>query len=156
MLKTSSCMLLALCFHGAVQAKVCDSLGSLSWLLGNWVAESGKSKISESWQQISDKTFEGAGVTYSLEKQKIVSSETLRLVEMSGEVFYLAKVASNHLPVAFKLTQCTAESAVFENPQHDFPKKLHYQLTKDKRIIVVVSGENENGFSINFIPENNS
>ena len=68
----------------------------------------------------------------------------------------MAKVASNNLPVAFKLTSCTAKTAIFENSQHDFPKKLNYQLNKDKSITVFVSGEKGKGFSIEFIGEDDS
>ncbi len=153
MLKVISLVSLCLVFQPAVQAKNCDTVESLMWLVGNWNSENSKLKINESWKRISDKTFEGSGYTYSIEKNKIVSSETLRLVEMSGEVFYVAKVASNDLPVAFKLTSCTAETATFENSLHDFPKKLSYKLNQEKNISVFVSGEKGKGFSIEFIGE---
>lgn len=156
MLKVISVMSLCLVLQTALQAKTCDTLDSFTWLVGNWKSESNKLKINESWKQISSKTFEGSGYTFSVEENKIVSSETLRLVEMSGEVFYVAKVASNALPVAFKLTSCTAETAIFENSLHDFPKKLSYQLNKENNITVFVSGENGKGFSIEFISEKDS
>ena len=100
--------------------------------------------------RVSDKTFEGAGETFSVKKNKIVNSETLRIVEMSGEIFYLAKVPSNDSPVAFKLTDCTENTAVFENSQHDFPKKISYQYEQNKGITVFVSGENGEGFLIEY------
>jgi len=137
-------------FLPRVEAKVCDTIESLTWLVGHWSSENSKLKINESWQRISDKTFEGSGSTYSLEKNKMVSAETLRLIEMSEEVFYLAKVASNALPVAFKLTSCTANTAIFENSQHDFPKKLNYQLNQNNSMTVLVSGETDKGFAIEF------
>lgn len=150
---------LVLCCLGILptaQAKTCNTLASFTWLLGSWHSDSNTTRISESWKQISSNTFEGAGNTYSVEKGRMVSSETLRLLEMSGEVFYIAKVASNELPVAFKLSHCTAKTATFENPQHDFPKKLSYHLTSDNTITVFVSGEDGNGFSIKFINENDA
>lgn len=156
MLKIISLVSLCLVFQPAMQAKACSTVESLTWLVGNWNSENSELKINESWKRISTKTFEGYGHTYSIKKNKIVSSETLRLVEMSGEVFYVAKVASNNLPVAFKLTSCTAKTATFENSLHDFPKKISYQLNKDKNITVFVSGENGKGFSIEFIGEKDS
>ncbi|NOU49337.1 hypothetical protein HG263_02070 [Pseudoalteromonas sp. JBTF-M23] len=156
MFRVTSLVFLCLVFHSVAQAKACDTVGSLAWLVGNWNAKSSKLQMHESWKQVSSKTLEGAGYTYSIEKNKIVSSETLRLVEMSGEVFYVAKVVSNDMPVAFKLTSCNAETAIFENVQHDFPKKLNYQLTKDKNMTVFVSGEKDKGFTIKFIRENGS
>ncbi|KZN30030.1 hypothetical protein N480_03540 [Pseudoalteromonas luteoviolacea S2607] len=154
MLRVILWVLLCLVFQSSLQAKTCNTVKSLAWLAGNWNSSNDKHRFNESWQQISDATFEGLGSTYSIEKKKIVSSESLRLVEMAGEVFYLAKVASNNLPIAFKLTSCTADSAIFENPQHDFPKKLRYQLTKDKNMTVFVSGDNGKGFAINFVGKN--
>ena len=156
MFKIISLVSLCLLFQPVVQAKACGTVESLTWLVGNWNSENSKLKIKESWKRISAKTFEGSGYTYSIKKNKIVSSETLLLVEMSGEVFYMAKVASNDLPVAFKLTSCTAKTVIFENSQHDFPKKISYQLNKDKNITVFVSGEKGKGFSIDFIGEDDS
>lgn len=153
MLKVVSLMLLCLVFQPALQAKTCDRVESLTWLLGNWTAENNRLKINETWNRVSDRTFEGSGTTYSKAENKIVSSETLRLVEMSGEVFYLAKVTSNDLPVAFKLTSCSGKTAIFENSLHDFPKTISYQLNKNNNITVLVSGDNDEGFSMEYISE---
>jgi hypothetical protein len=83
-----------------------------------------------------------------------ISTESLRLVAMSDEIFFIAKVASNPLPVAFKLTQCANKIAVFENPHHDFPQTLSYQLIQssqgDKQLKVKVFAANNPGFEINF------
>lgn len=150
MLKLLSLVIVCTIFPSVAQAKGCDSLESLAWLVGNWYSESSKLKIKESWIEVSSKSFEGAGETYSIPKKGVVSAETLRLVEMSGEIFYIAKVASNDLPVSFKLTHCTNKTAMFENPQHDFPKRINYELTSENDLSVFVSGENGKGFSINF------
>jgi len=155
MLKASVFVLLGLVFQPVSQAQTCTTLESLTWLVGHWASETSKLKINESWQRISASTFEGSGTTHSIKSNKILSSETLRLVEMSGEVFYLAKVGTNNLPIAFKLTSCTANTAIFENSLHDFPKKISYQLNTDKNITVFVSGENDKSFSIELIREDN-
>ena len=68
---------------------------------------------------------------------------------MSGDIFYIAKVHHNELPIAFKLTQCSDSVAVFENPEHDFPKKIEYKLTDQDRITVTVGSSGE-GFKIDF------
>lgn len=156
MLKTISFVSLCLIFQPSVQAKACGTVESLTWLVGNWNSENNKLKINESWKRVNTKILEGIGQTYSIKKNKIVSSETLLLVEMSGEVFYVAKVANNDLPVAFKLTSCTDKTVTFENSLHDFPKKISYQLKKDKNITVFVSGDKGKGFSIEFNNENKS
>ena len=148
--KIISCVVLCLIFQHPAHAESCVTVESLKWLLANWQSENNGIKTNESWKQISEKTFEGFGYTYSIEKDKIVSSETLRLVEMSKELFYVAKVPNNNLPVSFKLTTCSGKSAVFENVRHDFPKKISYELNNENNITVYVSGENDKGFSIKF------
>ena len=156
MLKILSFVSLYLICQSSVLAGTCGTVESLRWLVGNWHSDNGKVKINESWMRVSANTIEGYGQTYSIKKNKIVISETLRLVEMSGEVFFVAKVASNDLPISFKLTSCADKTAIFENPQHDFPKKIRYQFNNTKSITAFVSGENGKGFKIEFIRENDS
>ncbi|KNC68981.1 hypothetical protein AC626_01750 [Pseudoalteromonas rubra] len=96
MSKLMSLVLLCLAFQSSAKEEVCNTLNSMNWLLGNWHSENSKLKFNESWSQVSEKTFEGYGQTYSIVKSKVVSAETLRLVEMSGEVFYLAKLPVIH------------------------------------------------------------
>jgi hypothetical protein len=41
----------------------------------------------------------------------------------------------------FTLTKIDADSAVFENPSHDFPKMIRYTRQPDGSLEAVVSGE---------------
>ncbi len=145
------CLLLALaCFHHAALASTCDNLDVLAWLIGDWHSESDGFKTTESWRRVSQATFEGVGQTQSIESGKTVSSENNRLVEMSGDVFYIAKVKSNEYPVPFKLTACNDQLAVFENTEHDFPQKLEYRRKGEESILVSVSGAKGKGFEIRY------
>lgn len=127
----------------------CDNLSVAYWLLGEWQDQRSEVVVTEVWHKVSDETYEGVGTTYSKAKQT-TSTESMRLVTMLGQVFFIAKVSSNDKPVAFKLTTCNAKKLVFENPQHDFPKKLDYHLLQPDRIQVLVSGEPGQGFSITY------
>ena len=49
-----------------------------------------------------EKTMEGWGRVYRTDSGNIEGEETLRLLEMSGEVFFVAKVGGNAFPVPFK------------------------------------------------------
>jgi hypothetical protein len=70
---------------------------------------------------------------------------------MAGEVFYIAKVAHNPLPIAFKLSECGEGLAVFTNPAHDFPRRLEYRLAGDALSVQVSDGtEGGKGFTLNF------
>lgn len=133
------------------KAKECQSLHQLKWMLGTWVSNTGKVKVIETWWQVSDNTFEGEGISISENK---TTKETLRIVQMSDHIFYLAKVESNAMPVPFKLTSCASRQAVFSNPEHDFPTRLRYTLNhtsaKKDEMYAHVSGADGKGFTIAF------
>lgn len=127
----------------------CTSLKTLEWLEGHWVNTSQSKTINESWQKISDGTFEGKGWVESHDGRRL-SQESLRLVKMGSKVFYLAKVAHNPLPIAFEATNCDLQTAEFSNPQHDFPNQLIYNKSAES-LKVNIRGNDGKGFDINFI-----
>jgi hypothetical protein len=118
-------------------------------MLGEWVSDNASSVTVENWKKVSEHSFEGFGKTTNIDSNKVENYESLRLVEMSGQIYYLAKVGHNKLPVAFALKTCSDSIAVFENPDHDFPKKIHYKLQPDNKMAVTVSS-GDSGFRIEF------
>ena len=132
------------------QAAPCSNLDPARWLLGEWATESGDQRILEVWREVSAKTFEGRGVTTARTDATVLDGEDLRLVAMLDAVYYVAKVAHNPYPVAFRMTVCEASRLVFENPTHDFPKRLEYALRPDGGLEVTVSDGVERGFKLQF------
>lgn len=130
-------------------AESCNSLKAVSWIFGSWEYKNKDKIITESWNKVSSITLEGNGATYVYGKLK--SIESLRIVEMSDSLFYIAKVSHNPLPVAFKLTACTATNAIFENNNHDFPKRIEYKLVEKGKIMVIIGNGESKIFSISFI-----
>ncbi|MFC4654697.1 MULTISPECIES: DUF6265 family protein [Rheinheimera] len=143
-------MKLGLLFFIPTLALADCNLQHVSVLAGNWLAQQGEQQISERWLRLSHHSMEGWG-QHKNAKGELQSTEELRLVQMQGEVFYLAKVPHNSLPVAFKLTHCEQNHFVFENQAHDFPKKIEYQLQGPKQLLVKVSDGLAEGFSLNFV-----
>ncbi len=143
------CLLSATCFG----ATPCRSLTALEGLVGVWESRSGDQLFRERWTQVSEDTFEGQGEAYTENAPQ--SSESLRLLSMSNQVFYLAKVNHNPLPVAFVLSSCAANTFVFENSGHDFPKQITYRLTGDAQLSVRVSDGKDKGFTLDFIRAGN-
>lgn len=123
-------VLSALCLQFSVVQAAC-TLEQFSWLSGEWQASMSKSTVLERWQVLSAETFEGEGKTIAA-NGKVKQQESLRLVQMQQQIFYLAKVAHNPLPVAFKLEECAAGRLKFVNMAHDFPKQLEYVLTQPR------------------------
>lgn len=131
-------------------ASSCPTLGAAQWLLGDWLADEGGRVVTESWRAAGTRTYEGEGATTARTSEAPADAETLRIVEMSGEVFYLAKVAHNPYPVTFRLTTCSGTRLVFENPRHDFPRRLEYVLVDDTTMTVAVTDGAQRGFTLRF------
>lgn len=132
-----------------VTAQACHSLDELDWIYGSWESQDQDRLITESWGRVSDMTLEGFGATYV--EGKLQSSESLRIVEMSEALYYIAKVSHNSLPVVFKLNECSDRNAVFENQNHDFPKRIEYLSIGSDKIMVIVGDVKEKNFTISYI-----
>ena len=122
---------------------------ALEKFIGNWHQITDTEIMTEVWQKASGKSFEGVGKIYDNDQNE-KSMETLRILEMSGEIFYVAKVSQNEFPKAFKLTKCNVSNFIFENAEHDFPKKIEYLFEAGNMLRVSVSGEGEDNFQIDF------
>ena len=129
-----------------------EGLNELEWLIGKWERRTNDNITIEFWHKAGDHTFEGFSETLRIATGEIVNYETLRIVEMSGEIFYIAKVSHNELPILFKLTESANSTFVFQNPSHDFPKKIEYKIVSKNEMLVTV-GNKERGFKINFLKE---
>jgi hypothetical protein len=126
-----------------------SNMSTLEWFLGDWISDDGKNITIEFWHKVSTETYEGVGKTRSAWSDENINSESLRLVEMSGEIFYIAKVEHNEFPIGFKLVTFSDSIAVFQNLTHDFPKRIEYRLLKEERILVTVSDDNKQ-FTIDY------
>jgi Domain of unknown function (DUF6265) len=109
------------------------------WLLGEWKMERANSYTIESWKQAGVNTIEGESFTLDSKNDSIIFSESLRILLMNGEYFYLAKVPQNKLPVAFKMSYYHDERIVFENINHDFPQRIEYSKISNDSLRVTIS-----------------
>ena len=57
---------------------------------------------------------------------KTTTSEQLRVESRAGKIVYVAE-PSGQKRTEFALTKSTDGEAVFENPKHDFPKRIRYE-----------------------------
>lgn len=78
-------------------------------------------------------------------------TETLEIREIDGAVVYVATVAgqNNGAAVKFKLIESAADRLVFENQEHDFPKRIAYQRSGEE-LTASVSGSEGKGFTMKF------
>jgi Domain of unknown function (DUF6265) len=124
-----SFMLLVTTCLSAQSDKTKSDFSSLSWLEGKWTSSSvkkpGRTNF-ETWKKTSEYELVGKGVT--LQGEDTVFIEKLRIVIEGNEIHYVADVPENPDPVHFVFTKIGTNLFICENPQHDFPKKISYQL----------------------------
>lgn len=114
-------------------------MDNFDWLLGEWMMDMENSYIVESWEKISENTFEGESNTINSKNDSIIFSESLRLLKMGDNIFYIAKVPQNNLPVAFKKIFSDDKTITFENENHDFPQKIEYLKIEEDSLMVTIS-----------------
>ena len=117
-------------------------------LQGTWKVDGRESY--ESWER-SDSVFRGKG--YRIRNGAETVTEQLEIKLIDGAVYYLATVANqnNGAAVRFKLTVSGPDVITFENPEHDFPKKIIYRKVNDDELAVQVLGADDKGFSQRFL-----
>lgn len=120
-----------------------------SFLAGTWKIE-GK-ETYEKWEKAGGGVFKGK--SYRLKGGKEHVSETIEIKTVDGIVYYIPTVFDQNegLAVRFALTGSNNDEFHFENPDHDFPKKIVYKKVSATEMLVEVSGENGKGFSLKLI-----
>jgi hypothetical protein len=130
---------LALAACGKKKDKV-NKLVAAEWLIGTWENNMEQGRLSETWEKANDSTLNGK--SFFIKDKDTLNNETVMLTQKGNDLFYIPTVKgqNNNEPVVFKLTSGNAKQLVFENPHHDFPKKITYtQITKDS-LVAEVSG----------------
>ncbi len=109
----------------------------LGWLAGCWQGDSGERRYREQWMKPEGGTMLGMSRTVS--GGKTVEHEFVEIREQDGAVFYVAK-PSGQEGDSFRLVESGEGTAVFENPEHDFPQRILYRLEADGRLAAAIEG----------------
>jgi hypothetical protein len=108
-------------------------MNDLAWLAGAWVGtrgEKGATSIEERWSPPGGGAMLAVSRTVSRGKDKMVAFEYLRIVERDGGLVYVAQPGGRS-PTEFVLTELGKTRAVFENPRHDSPQRIVYELSAE-------------------------
>lgn len=115
------------------------TLADLSWMSGDWqTAPGGKTQIEEHWTQAAGASMMGMGRTVA--GDKTVEFEYVRIEQRADGIYYVAHPKARCPGTDFKLTRASATEAVFENPQHDFPKRVIYRKTAEDALTATIDG----------------
>ena len=113
-----------------------QTLQDFAWLAGTR-SMLGKSLIEERWTEPALNMM--LGVSRTVREGKVVEFEFLRIESRADGLYYVAQPGGRP-PTEFKLTKWDGTEAIFENPQHDFPKRIIYRKLPDNVVWARVDG----------------
>ncbi|MES2411479.1 MAG: DUF6265 family protein [Bacteroidota bacterium] len=118
-------------------------LEKMNWLIGNWEQKLPDGILKETWTKQNDSTF--SGDSYFINTKDTVHFESIKLVQKAEELTYNATVVGQNEdePVAFNLTSDVNNTFTFENPAHDYPRKITYKKVASDRLIATISGKQQ-------------
>jgi hypothetical protein len=110
-------------------------------LEGTWIRHFNDNQQIEKWisrndSLIGEATFIRNGIQ--------TTTEHMFIYEAGGELIFTADVPENVVPVSFRLTDSNENGLLFENPEHDFPQFIRYQVKGDSMYAAI--GGTVNGF----------
>ncbi len=106
------------------------TIGDLGWLSGAWVGtRSTGSSVEERWTPPLGGAMLAVSRTVNT-SGKMVAFEYLRIVERDGGLVYVAQPGGAKA-TEFVLTELSGKRAVFDNPRHDYPKRIVYELSAE-------------------------
>lgn len=131
-------LLLIAPFGNPAQSATAD-IGEFSWISGDWqTAPGGRAQIEEHWTQPAGGSMLGMGRTVA--GGKTAEFEFLRIEQRDDGIYYVAQPNGQCPPTDFKLTRGSGQEVVFENPAHDFPKRIIYKKTSADSLTASVDG----------------
>lgn len=126
------------------------TLADLGWMVGSWQSAPGAQRqVEEHWTRAAGGTMMGVGRTVAGERT--VEFEFLRIEQRADGIFYVAHPKARCPGTDFKLTRVSGTEAVFENPQHDFPKRVIYRMGEgDSLTATIDAGEGTKAITFSF------
>ena len=110
-------------------------------LEGTWKMTTKRGAIYEEWKKVNNNYLQSKG--YLIKGADTIINERIALKNTSEGIFYISTVEDQNYktPVSFKMTKSANSEFVFENSQHDFPKRIVYKLiNKDSLYAFVDDG----------------
>ncbi|MCE7995568.1 MAG: hypothetical protein HEP71_26555 [Roseivirga sp.] len=140
LLITGLSILIPVLLHETNSRQTKKDFKKLSWILNSWQRTNVRpgTTASETWQKQSDYVFTGMGV--SLKGSDTTFVEQLRIEIKDDKIYYVADVRENATPTYFHMTEITDHGFKSENPEHDFPKVISYNLEGDVLTAIISDG----------------
>ena len=109
----------------------------LGWLSGCWELRSGARLVEEQWMVPRGGLM--MGMSRTSRNDSIVEFEQIRIETRPRGVYFVAS-PSRQATAEFLATAITDSSATFENPAHDFPRKIAYRRQGADSLVGTIEG----------------
>ncbi|MEN8144213.1 MAG: DUF6265 family protein [Gemmatimonadota bacterium] len=124
------------------------SLQDASWLAGCWEASDGRTVTQENWMEPLGGIM--LGMNRVVKDERIQGYEFLKLKAFDSDLVYEAH-PSGQPPAQFLSTEVQEDMIRFENPEHDFPRRITYVRDgTDSLEARVDDGRDGEGFALRF------
>ena len=120
----------------------------LAWMSGHWCGGSTGNVIEEYWMPAHGGVL--IGVSRTLKGARTAGFEYMRIENVAGVPTFIAQ-PNGVPPTSFKRTAGGKDWVRFENPQHDFPKRIEY-LRQGANLYAEVSDGKEKAISYDYRP----
>ena len=146
-----SILLITICFFNSCRNSSDTPLSNINsqqsnflscpWLIGDWINAASTKTITESWRVENDTLLVGA--SYFIKGKDTLSHESIKIEFKLNKIYYVPTVSNQNgsLPVRFKEKELSDSLIVFENPGHDFPQFISYQLINKDSIVAKIYGQ---------------
>ena len=134
---------LLLALHGPF-AGANPTVEQLAWIVGHWCSDKNGERIEEIWLPAHGGVMPGMGRTLSGEVTS--SFEYFRIVTQDHLPSYIAQPGGRP-PVTFRHSDGGKHWVRFENPDHDFPKRVEYRR-QGRTLYARIAGPGEDGKEI--------
>src|SRR4030095_8957852 len=122
---------------GARSSFSAPDISSLTWLTGNWTGTKNGGEMEELWLAPKGNTM--LSVHRDVKNNRTVSFEFLRIEATADAITYWASPRGKPA-VPFKMIESENKRVVFENAEHDFPRRIIYWQSDDGSLHAKIEG----------------
>ena len=118
-------------------ASPAPDLSALAWLAGNWTGTQDGVEMEELWQQPKGNSM--LALHRDVKEGRTVSFEFLRIEAAADGITYWASPRARPA-TPFKMIELSGKRVVFENAEHDFPRRIVYWMSDDGSLHAKIEG----------------
>lgn len=134
-------LLMVMCAFSQESTFTQKDFEKLKPVVGTWLNKRTRGDIYETWTRRNQTEF--AGMSYTLANGDTTPLEKVRLYLRGSQIVYAPVAAgqNDEKEVLFKLKSIEGSRFVFENLQHDFPKRIVYDFRSSDSLYAHIEGE---------------